>query len=474
MSGPTSGSVLAGHRARVVAILVTTVVVLAAAGLSLARAGEDPRLMVRASFDDASPLLEGNDVRLGGVKVGEVASITIVDRSAEVLIELDETALPVYQDARLTIRPVSLLGERYVELDRGTPEAAELADGAALPVESTGSSTDLDEVLDVVDEPTGEALALLVGTLGTGMNGTGADVDAAVQALAPALSETGELTSVLAEQNATLGTLVTSLEQVAGGLATGEGQQLEQLVASADTLLATTQANEQAFRAMLAQLPGTLQSARTALQTLEGTAAATTPTLAELRPVTDDLTEVSSEILAFADAANPALGSLNGVLSHADELLAEAAPVAAALRAAAPALTADAQALDPLTRELAGDFTTVMEFFKGWALATNGRDGLAHYFRAGLVVTDYSVTGLLPTGGGAPAPTPAPTPTPGAAPLAPVPGVPDLLGGLGQGLDGITSGLAGLLSPQRTSDGGVTGLDATQERGVLGFLLGGN
>ncbi|HSV41210.1 MAG TPA: MlaD family protein, partial [Nocardioidaceae bacterium] len=430
-----------------------------AAGVGLAtRGSSDASLTVVAHFDDASPLLEGNDVRSHGVKVGTISSIEIDGRDALVTLELDEGALPVHEDAKVTTRPVSLLGERYVELDSGTPGAEVMRDGGEIGVASTGSSVGLDEVLNTLDQPTSASLGLLVNALGVGLDKNGANARDAISALLPALTRTSELTSVLRDQNDTLGALVDSLEPVAGGLAADEGRALDELVASSQQMLAATARNDVAFRAMLAQLPATIAAARTTLGKLEGAANATTPTLAKLRPTTRTLSDLSQELEAFGDAADPALRSAVPVLEQARLLLQEARPVAAALRAAGPALRSSSTSLQPISRDLAGRFTAVMEFFKGWALTTNGKDGLSHYFRGGLVLTPYAATGLLPGS----------TPSVPGAKQAPT-------SGLGNVLDDLLPELpGGLLSSLTDSDGGVTGLNVLQELDAIQFLLGGN
>jgi len=67
---------------------------------------------VVAEFRDASPMLVGNDVKLHGVKVGDVAGMTEENGIAKVALELGPEAQPLHTDARATVRPVSLLGER--------------------------------------------------------------------------------------------------------------------------------------------------------------------------------------------------------------------------------------------------------------------------------------------------------------------------------------------------------------------------
>lgn len=455
---------------RVGGLMVALLLVTGVALSLLGRPNGDGTTTMYADFTDSSPLLAGNEVRLDGVKVGTIKAMRVHGDHARLTLELDRTALPVYANARLASRPVSILGERYVDLDPGTPEAKPLQHDSVIPVKQTSSATDLDQVLNVLDKPTSQSLAALVTTLGVGADANGKDIDAAIAALAPAMQDTQKLTSVLQDQNKTLASLVSSLEPVAVGLADDNGSSLDALVEATEQTLRTTTANEAAFRSMLQQMPGILRSAIITLTRLQGTADAAIPTLEGLQPTTQNLNEISKELDRFADAADPALKSATPVLTEAQKLIDAAQPAAAQLRRSGPDLTADSRSLDPLTQKLTKDFTAAMEFFKGWALTTNGRDGLGHYFRTGLVVTPYTATGYLPTSEGKRPPNPL---DPEANPKSSKES-----GSLGGLLDGATNGVGGatdgLLSPKSSKDGGVTGLNQSQEQGVLGFLLGGN
>jgi phospholipid/cholesterol/gamma-HCH transport system substrate-binding protein len=435
---------------------------LTTAGASSPDAGDDS-VRILARFTDASPLLVGNDVRIAGIKVGEIADMRVVDGVAQLAFDLDRSVLPLHTDSRLTVRPVSLLGERFVDLDRGTAGAPLLEEGAEIPVEQTGQATDLDQVLDVVDDPTGQALGAMVGVLGEGLNGHGQDVDAAIQALEPAMTRTGELAGILAEQNATLNSLVDSLEPVASSLASDVGKALDRLVGSAHGLLQTAAQREQGLRDTVQEMPGTIGSARATLAELAGTAREATPTLDALRPTTDNLQQISRELISFADSADPALASLDPVLAHAKELLDAARPVGADLRAQGPDTVEVARGAEPLVRDLTDNRGNVMEFLKRWALTANSKDGLSHYFRAFASVTPSIVTGNVPGEGGNAGigGTPPPIATnPGGTPVPVETGNPE--------------GLLTAPTPQPAPDAGVTGLTREQEGGALGFLIGGD
>lgn len=452
------------------ALAVAAVAAVGATGAMSGLAAERPGAagtVVVAEFTSSSPILTGNDVKVDGVVVGEVADIRLGDDGrADVVLDLDAAAMPVYRDARVSIRPVSLLGERYIQLERGTPGSAELPVGGTIPVEQTSSNVDLDQVLNVLDEPTGSALAYLVTTLGEGLRGNGGNVDAALRALAPALRDTETLTRVLEDQNVLLGSLVDRVEPVAGALAADEGRSLDTLVTAADRLLAASATQQEALDRTLAELPTALRSARTTLGELAGTAEQTTPTLRELRPVTENLSAISAELEGFADSLDPALASSEPVLERARELLAEAGPVAADLREGGPDLVTAANSARPIVEDLTANLDNVLNFIRYWALTTNGFDGLSHYFRAHVVVNPDTVTGYAPRALPVPQLLPDAPPIDGEQPGRDVPGTPER--------PTENPGLGLLRAPAPEDEGGgATGLTPEQESGMLGSLLGG-
>lgn len=104
-------------RLRVALVAFATVLATTAAAAGFAIEDGDGRTVV-AQFASAAPLVHGNEVKLDGVVVGEVLEMHPRDGFADVILQLDPEALPLHRDARVTIRPVSLLGERFVDLER--------------------------------------------------------------------------------------------------------------------------------------------------------------------------------------------------------------------------------------------------------------------------------------------------------------------------------------------------------------------
>jgi len=462
------------------------IALLAALLVGTTGASEKESVKVVAYFSDASPLVKGNAVKAAGVDVGTIESIEIDKGRARVEMELDHSVLPLHEDVTATITNQDLLGERFIMLDRGSDGQPELEEPMEIPEKQTSRVVDLQDVLNAVDTPTAEGLAALLTESGEGLRGQGKKANRALAALAPALRQADDLASILRDQNELLGNLVDTASPVAAALATKKGRSMDQLVDSATRLLDSVSAERAALQTSMEQLPSTLASAQATLAELAGTARPATRTLRRLRPITDDLPTISKELRRFADAADPALGSLPPVLEEAKRLLDKAAPVVADLRPAGDGLVSTMRSADQLTDgALSGkSLIDLMEFVKGWSLATSDYDAISHYFKAMIPLSPNALgdtaAGLVP---GLPDDILHGLPMPSAPDLhlpgrkdepdkADTKGTRDDRGGqtpkndLGTLLDGVLGG-------SRTSQS-ATGLSAQQEQNLLQQILGGS
>lgn len=428
-----------------------------------ASSADDGVVAVSVSMIDATPLRDGNVVRASGVEVGSIESVTLgEDGNPLVRTLVGREILPLHEDATATLIDADLLGERFLSINPGTPSAPVLAEPYHIRVEQTKSVTDLQALVDVVDDPTGTGLAMMLTTLGEGIGNNPEETRDAIAALQPAMERTNELNEVLRSQNVLLNRLVETAQPVASAVANERGASLDRLVGSTTTLLEVTTQNRQQIQDSLDRLPATLQSAQKTLAELAGLAAPTTSTLKSLRPVTDDLSDISGELKRFANAADPALSALRPVLDVGNELLDELGPLAADLRPAGDDLREVASGYRALADGgLSTRLVDLMEFMKGWTLSTSDYDAYSHYFKA---VTPYSPkTGAATVFG----------PVPGA-PEDPARDFPTPQGGRTENPLGHAEGApheeypAPNLIPESA-----TGLSSDQEQSMMDQLLGG-
>src|SRR5215208_4007059 len=95
-----------------------------------------PTYQVTVEVQDAAGLVAGNEARIGGKRVGVVEEILAIKHpkgppTAELTLKLDLNAKPIRGDTRVTVRPRSTLGLKYLELrpgkrGRNVPEGGRL------------------------------------------------------------------------------------------------------------------------------------------------------------------------------------------------------------------------------------------------------------------------------------------------------------------------------------------------------------
>jgi phospholipid/cholesterol/gamma-HCH transport system substrate-binding protein len=100
-----------------------------------------------AVFADASRLKEGQSVRVAGIRVGTVNSISLrPDKKVVVKFDADRN-IALTDGTRAAVRYLNLVGDRYLELIDGPGSAKRLGSGGQIPVNRTAPALDLDLLL---------------------------------------------------------------------------------------------------------------------------------------------------------------------------------------------------------------------------------------------------------------------------------------------------------------------------------------
>lgn len=98
-----------------------------------------------AYFASVNGLYQGDPVRVIGVDVGRVATITPRASDVKVTLEVDKST-PIPADARAVIVAQSLVSGRFIQLSPVYAGGAQLGDGAAIPMERTAVPMEWDDV----------------------------------------------------------------------------------------------------------------------------------------------------------------------------------------------------------------------------------------------------------------------------------------------------------------------------------------
>ena len=115
---------------------------------------------IRAEFQNAGGLVDGADVRVGGIHMGTVRAIELPktpDGKVAVRMDLeDKTRAVVKRDSVASLQAEGLVGDEYVEVSFGSKDGAPIRDGDTItgepPIEMSALFKKTDGILDDVQE----------------------------------------------------------------------------------------------------------------------------------------------------------------------------------------------------------------------------------------------------------------------------------------------------------------------------------
>jgi ABC-type transporter Mla subunit MlaD len=143
---------------------------------------------LKAKVPNADALVKGNEIRIGGVRVGVVKSVTPVQEAdgrvaAELKLSLDKSAEPLPVDSTVTIRPKSALGLKFLQVTPGD-SAEGFEAGETIPLAAySPEPVDIDEFFDMFDEPTRKAIRQNQAGFGNALAGRGPQLNEGIGAL---------------------------------------------------------------------------------------------------------------------------------------------------------------------------------------------------------------------------------------------------------------------------------------------------
>jgi len=215
---------------RLIIFALVTLVTFGTLAATIANISFGDRFSYSAVFKDVTGLAKGQDVRIAGVRVGEISSIDIYkDRTSAVVdFSVDRTSV-LTRGTVATVKYRNLIGERYLALSQEAGPSTTLRDGDLLARDRSRSALDL-TVLFNGFKPLFAALAPkdvneLSGEIISVLQGEGGNVNSL-------LSHTASLTSTLADRDQLIGRTVTNLNAVLGTVSAHDkalGDLLDQL-----------------------------------------------------------------------------------------------------------------------------------------------------------------------------------------------------------------------------------------------------
>lgn len=206
---------------RLIAIGVV-LVVLAVSAISLWPHPE--RVSATAYFPRAVSVYPGSDVRILGIKVGEIESVTPAGRAVRVKFWW-EAKHKVAANAKAVIASPSIVADRYIQLTPAYSKGDVMADGAEIPLDRTAVPLELDQIyqslndLSVALGPKGAndqgALSRLLDVSAANLNGQG-------KKLNQTITDVSTLTQTLAGNSKNLFATIRQLQTFVSALAAND------------------------------------------------------------------------------------------------------------------------------------------------------------------------------------------------------------------------------------------------------------
>jgi phospholipid/cholesterol/gamma-HCH transport system substrate-binding protein len=201
-----------GPLVKMIVFAVVTITLTALLGLTIANTTTGPTTGYTARFTDATGLNVGDDIRMSGVRIGQVSDISVAENKyADVRFDV-EASRQLPRTITATIKYRNLIGQRYVSLGIGSGDTnAVLRAGDMIPVERTQPALNLTQLFNGF-QPLFQALNpedvnKLANQLIQVLQGEGGTIDSV-------LSHTASLASTIASKDQVIGQVIDNLNTV--------------------------------------------------------------------------------------------------------------------------------------------------------------------------------------------------------------------------------------------------------------------
>lgn len=373
------------------AVIVAIVLVLVLTG----KAGAEYHLI----FPDAGQLVRGDEVQVGGTRVGSVKDITLTSGyQAKVTISVDSSLTPLHEGTSAEIRVPSLasVANRYVALSPGPNNRAALKSGATLRGGAVRGAVDLDQLFNTLNPKTRKGLSQLFQGSGEQYAGAEQALQTDVLYFPPSLAATSQVFNELSRNQPIFTSFLVETAKALTTIA-ARRQQLTELVSNANTTFAALGSQQSSLARGLRALPTAFHEGNQAFEELP-------PTLADLRKLVDasrgntrQLAPFFAELRSLVTAASPVVGQFGEAISRpgAGNDLTEAAlalpAVAKTLSTAAPHGIRALEESLPVTA-LFGPYTPDLEgLIRDFGQADAYYDANGHYARASALFPDFAL-----------------------------------------------------------------------------------
>jgi phospholipid/cholesterol/gamma-HCH transport system substrate-binding protein len=274
---------------------------------------------VTATFLNAGQLVRGNEVQVGGVPVGSVEDVDVTDDGlAEVTFEIsDEDFEPLRHGTRAIIKQGSLSGiaNRFIDLQLGPDDGADIPDGGRLGLDDTETAVELDEVFNLFDGRTRKATQDFIAGQAESLRGRGSELQEGVRYLNPALSTGSRLFAVLTRDERLLKDFLVDSSKLVTTLAERR-RDLTGVVSNLNRTFGALGSQQAALAESIERLPPFMRRANTTFVNLRAALDDLDPLVNAAKPVARRLGPFLDDARLFARDAGPTVRDLSLTISR--------------------------------------------------------------------------------------------------------------------------------------------------------------
>ena len=315
---------------------------------------------------DAPILIPGDEVRIGGVRVGDVTRVSPVANGRLVAFNVDHG--PIGSDARVTVGQQGFSGAVFLELSRGNADRP-LREGATIERARSATNVDLSRIAAVFTADVRSALTHSLVGYGAGLAGQGANINALLGGLPTLADDIQPVAHGLTPRPGVLSDLLAQLNRTAAGFAPPGTDELGPLVSDLAGTLAVTAGRSGAIGRLIDELRPFEDQALATLPITDPLLSAATAMSRRLSPALAELDQALPSLNALLGSGPdlPYLGRLglaaNPVLRDGTPVLGDLTPVGLTVPPLFAGLVPLANYLGPYRGDLIGD----MQLFENWS-----------------------------------------------------------------------------------------------------------
>jgi phospholipid/cholesterol/gamma-HCH transport system substrate-binding protein len=274
---------------------------------------------VKAIFQNASQIVSGDQVEVGGNAIGTISNIGLTPQGEAVLtLSINNSQFqPLHQGTTAVIREpgLSSIANRYVDLTLGPATAPKIRSGGLIPSSATTSEVDLDELFNTLNAPTRKGLQDVFQGSASQYVGKGRQAQLAWEYLNPAIASSSLLFKELNRDTAKFTRFVVNSSHLVSDLAARQSD-LSGLVSHLSTTFSALASQQVALGQSVQRLPPFMRLANTTFVNLRNALVDLTALLNATRPVAPKLRALLVQLRPLAIQSAPTVRNLANIISR--------------------------------------------------------------------------------------------------------------------------------------------------------------